>query len=151
MSLHSVDVASAGLTTATTAYIAGDQLGDILELASIVEASGGRGRITSIRLVDQAKITGSIELFVFRASVTLAADNAAFNVSDSDMVASFVGSIILPQGSDGADNRAATLSYVGLDFDCAATSLFVALKTLQGHTFFGAATDLNLRVSVERP
>lgn len=146
----SITANSAGLTTASTAYVANDQLGTIITLANAAASSGGFGVITSVRLLDKAKVLGAVELLFFRATVTLAADNAAFDVSDADMDVDFLGSLIVPQGSDGTSNRVATLPSTWLDYDCAATSLFMALKTLTGHTFFGAVGDIEIRVNVLR-
>jgi len=145
----SITQSSSGLTTATTAYIANDTLGTIITLADAASSSGGFGTITSVRILDKAKVTGAIELQFFRATVTLASDNAAWDVSDSDN-ANFLGSIFVPQGSDGTSSRVATAHGLWLDYDCAATSLFVGMKTLTGHTFFGAGSDLELRVNVTR-
>ena len=82
--------------------------------------------------------------------LTMASDNAAWDVSDADNIASYLGSIFMPQGSDGASSRVSTRHGLWLDYDCNATSLFVAMKTLVGHTFFGAAGDLDIRVNVTR-
>jgi hypothetical protein len=42
------------------------------------------------------------------------------------------------------------LNHVGLYYDCAATSLFVAMITRSGHTFFGAADDISLITALEQ-
>ena len=81
--------------------------------------------------------------------MTLAADNAAWDVSDSDMTSHCNGSVLMPQGNDGASTRMATLTNIGFDFDCAATTLYLGLKTvLATSTFFGAAGDISLVLNV---
>jgi hypothetical protein len=137
MAIARVTVSTSALTTATTAYTANDQLGTILTLAS----AGTAGEIWSLTLLDKAFIVGATELFFFTQSVTLAADNAAFAISDADM-AYCLGSVVMPIGSSAVNNYHATRHGVGLGFTTAAGDLFVAIKTLAAHTFFGANTDI---------
>lgn len=139
---------SAGLTIATTAYSVGDQLGTILTFASAVRDTAGLGVIRAATLLDKADIVIAVDLHLFRATVTLAADNAAFAVSDTDME-NWLGSIQFPAAEDLGANRAA-LATPGLAFDCADTSLFGALVTKSTHTFFGAVTDLRVALIVEQ-
>src|SRR5688572_8682452 len=80
-----IQATSAGLTTASTAYAAGDQLGTELSFANAVRVSGGYGSIVGATLLDKAKVNGGVDLYLFDRSVTPAADNAAFAFSDSDM------------------------------------------------------------------
>jgi hypothetical protein len=100
-------------------------------------------------LLDDAGITLGVEAFFFDRSVTVASDNAAFSISDADM-AFCQGSVILPAGSSAATSTISTLTGMNFDYECNATSLFVALKTLNGHTFFSAADDLHLKVTANR-
>lgn len=136
---------SAGLTTATTLYAAGDQLGTILELTSVAAASAGGGSIASLRLVcDVSGVIGPVRAWFFSGSVTLAADNAAFSISDTDM-AKFQGAVVIPAPASATNNAAATATNINLDYVCDATSLFVALETLSTHTVhFAAVDDLHL-------
>lgn len=142
LNLATFTVASAGLTTATTAYIDGDQLGTLLTLTSI-----GAGIISSAQLVDKAKIIGAVDLFLFNASVTLAADNAAFTVSDADML-NCIGVIEFPYPKNlpsAMVNAIAHIDSIGLPY--ASATIYGALVTRSGHTFFGAATDLQVRLN----
>jgi hypothetical protein len=143
-----VRVTSSGLTTATTAYSQGDQMGTIFTIPNASKITGGTGTILSARVLDKADVITNLRLHFFRASVTLAADNAAFAVSDADMDASFIDYVTLDAAVDLGGNRAASAKNIGLGYDCAATSLFCAIEntTTGGHTFFGAATDLQLLV-----
>lgn len=81
-----IQIASAGLTIATTAYSANDQMGTIMDFASAVRTAGGTGTVLTATLVDKAKIVGAIDLYLFDRSVTLAADNAVADISDADML-----------------------------------------------------------------
>ena len=141
-------VASAGLTIATTAYTAGDQLGTILEFTSMAP-SEGYGKILGLTHLDDAGLHLGIEAFFFDRSVTLAADNAAFTVSDAN-AAFCLGSLVIPGGSTMTDNRISTLSDINMLYKCNATSLFVAYKTLNAHTFYTAIDDLHLTLWYEQ-
>ena len=132
---------SAGLTTATTAYTAGDQLGTILSFTNAVRASGGAGSIVSATLLDKAKILGAVDLYLFDQSVTLAADNAAADFSDADNV-NCLGILQVPPPKTTASNGLAIVEFSGLGIECAATTLYGALVTRSGHTFFGAVGDI---------
>lgn len=144
-----ISVASSGLTTATTAYTAGDQVGTQFTLASAALESGGLGIITGVELISAADIIGAYDVFIFRSSVTLASDNAAFAISDSDAL-NLVGLVQLSGAYDIGNNRICQAYNLAVPYDCSGTSLFAALITRAGHTFFGAATDLQLVVHVER-
>lgn len=135
-----LQVSSAGLTTATTAYVANDQLGTILTFASAVRVSGGTGVLQSATLLDKASIVGAVDLYLFDRSVTLATDNAAAAFSDADMMFC-LGVLNFPAPQTGTGNGISK-TVVGLGVECNATSLFGALVTRAGHTFFGAVGDL---------
>lgn len=140
---------SAGLTTASTAYTAGDQLGTILTFSSAVGVSAGAGLLTAATLLDEVKITGEVWLYLFDRSVTLASDNAAATFSDSDM-ANCLGIVKFPQGDDVTDNRFAQVSNAGLQVRAnSGTSVYGALVTKSGHTFFGAVTNLKVALHVQ--
>lgn len=139
-------VTSSGLTTATTAYVAGDQLGARFDFAGQALATGGGGYIESIFLNDETAIIGTVTAWIFRDTVTAASDNAAFSISDAD-----AQKLVGPPVTLGPV-YSATLSfnagwYGSIPYDCAATSLYVLLQTNGGHTFFGAATSLKLTLT----
>jgi len=137
---------SSGLTTATTAYTSGDVLGGELSFASAARITGGRGVIEGAVLLDKADIVGAVDLFLFRAASTPAADNAANGWADADME-NLVGVVSFPYPYDSANNRAAT--WVGAQpYECAATTLFGVLITRSDHTFFTAVTDLRVTLQV---
>lgn len=144
-----VTATSAGLTTATTAYIAGDQLGTELTFASIVRA--GRGAvIQSATLVDKAKILGAVDLFLFSAATTPVADNAANSWSDADM-ANCLGVLHFTDAVTSALNIVVLATNAPIVLKPGAgTSIFGNLVTRTGHTFFGAATDLIVNLGVLR-
>lgn len=143
-----IQVASAGLTTATTAYTAGDQLGTEMTFASAARVSGGTSTVVSATLVDKAKVVGAVDLFLFDRSVTPAADNAANSWSDADMLFC-LGVISFYSMFQSANN------YIGvaggglpLIIQPNATSIFGHLITRSGHTFFGAVGDLVVSLGI---
>ena len=144
-----VTATAAGLTTAATAYTAGDQLGTELTFASIVRTGKGC-TIQSATLIDKAKVIGAVDLFLFNAATTPASDNAANAWSDADM-ANCIGVLHFTDILQSANN------YVVLGTNApivlkpgSGTSIFGDLVTKTGHTFFGAATDLIVNLGVLR-
>jgi hypothetical protein len=140
-------VTSGGLTTASTAYSANDQVGTIFTFTNFGTGSGLGGILMSVRLDDETDIIGQYSVVVYSASVTPAADNAAFAVSDADSQLQVgPGPIWLGPVSDNGANR--TAGWTGsIPYNCAATSLFALLRTDGSHTFFGATTSLKLTLS----
>lgn len=134
---------SSGLTTATTAYTDGDQLGAIISF-NLGTASA---IIMSATLIDKANIVGAVDLFLFDRSVTLAADNAAGPaVSDADALF-LLGIIEFPYPRLMGNNRALNIDSLAIEVTAnASNTIYGALVTRSGHTFFGAAGDLQVRL-----
>jgi hypothetical protein len=141
-----IQVQSAGLTTATTAYTSGDQLGTILTFANAVRQTGATGIIQSATLLDQAAVVGAVDLYLFDRSVTLAADNAAAAFSDADMLFC-LGVISFAAPIGGTGNSIAT-SVSGLGIMPSGTSLFGALVTRTANAIFAAATNLAVSLHI---
>jgi hypothetical protein len=144
-----IAVTSAGLTTATTSYTAGDQVGTQFTFANAARVTGGSGVITGVSLVSAQDAIGPMDLIVSRSSMTLAADNAAYAISDADAL-NVLWLIPLQGAWDIGNNRLCQAMNLALPYDCSGTSLFGGLITRAGHTFFGAVTDLQLTLWVER-
>lgn len=147
--LQRISVQSSGLTTSVTAYSIADQVGNIFEAANAARVSGGSGVITGIVLISAADIIGTYDIVLFDQSVTLAADNATFAISDADAL-NIVAVVPLTSVTDIGNNRVAQAFNLAVPYKCNATSLFAGLITRVGHTFFGATTDLQLVIYVER-
>lgn len=148
--LLAVRVLSGGLTIATTAYTAGDQVGTQFAVASAARASGGTGTIIGVTLTDVNDIIGAYDVVFSNASITLAADNAAYAISDADSL-KVIGIAQLAGAFDIGNNRIAQAFNLAIPYDCSgSTSLFAGLICRVGHTFFTAVTDLQLTVWVER-
>lgn len=143
-------VTSGGLTTSVTAYTAGDQVGSLFTITDAVRATGGTGTIVSAFLLDKADIIGAFDIVLFKQTVTLAADNAAFSVSDADME-QCIGVIPLSSAYDLGANRISQNVGCYHKIVCSANAnLFAALVTRFGHAFFGATTDLWLSLIIEQ-
>jgi hypothetical protein len=148
--LQRIAVGVTGVTTATTAYVAGDQVGTQITLANAARLSGGSGTIVGATLIDQSDIIGAYDLAIFDSSVTLAADNAAFAISDADSL-KIVALIQLAGAFDLTNNRVAQAYNLAIPYVCnGGTSLFAALITRAGHTFFTAGALPQVNVYVER-
>jgi hypothetical protein len=148
--LQRVAVGITGVTTATTAYTAGDQVGVVFTIANAARVSGGGGVITGVTLIDQSDIIGAYDLVLFDSSVTLAADNAAFAISDADAL-KIVAIVQLAGAFDITNNRIAQAYNLAVPYLCSGgTSLFGALITRGGHTFFTAGALPQVNVYVER-
>jgi hypothetical protein len=142
-----IQVTSAGLTNAT--YAAGDQLGNQYTFASAARVSGGTGRITSVVLMDEADTIGPVDVVFFDRSVTLAADNAAFSISDADLL--FVqGYVQLAGAYDFANNRLCVAHNLSIPYTCNATSLYAACITRSANAAIASATAHKLQITVER-
>jgi hypothetical protein len=144
-----IPVTSSGLTTSVTAYSAGDQVGTQFTFANAAETAGGYGVVLGIGMLDKADIIGAYMLWLFRDSVTPAADNAAFSVSDTDME-QLIGVIPLSGSWDAGASKWCQVLGAGVAYDCAGTSLYGLLQAASAHTFFGAATDIILTLRVAR-
>lgn len=148
--LKRISAEVADVTTATTAYTAGDQVGSLITLSDAARVSGGGGVIVGVTLIDQSDIIGAYDVVFFDASVTLASNNAAFSISDADSL-TVVGLVQLAGAFDIGNNRVAQAYNIAVPYICSGgTSLFAALICRVGHTFFTSGALLQLNVYVER-
>ena len=148
-SLKRIAVTSAGLTIATTAYSAADQVGTLFTIAGAANFTGGTGYITGLQLISAADTIGAYDVAIFDSSVTLASDNAAFAISDADAL-KLVGMVQLTGAFDIGNNRVCQAFNLAIPYACnGGTALYAGLITRSGHTFFAAVTDLQLNVYVE--
>lgn len=145
-----ISVQSGGLTTASTGYTAGDQVGTQFTIAGAARAAGGGGTIVGVMLISAADVIGAFDVVFTDSSVTLASDNAAYAISDADSL-NIVGLVQLAGAYDLGNNRIAQAFNLSVPYVCSGgTSLYAGLITRAGHTFFAATTDLQLIVYVER-
>ncbi|HYF47593.1 MAG TPA: hypothetical protein VD926_15365 [Acidimicrobiales bacterium] len=139
---------SAGLTTATTSYAAGDVLGTGWTFTSMARASGGMGRIIGAALLDDGDVTVAVDLYIASGSITFGTDNAAPSVSDAD--AAKILNVIGISMTDLGGCRFGSASGLSVPYFCDATSLYVYAVTRAAHSFFAAVDDLHLRLFFEQ-
>lgn len=143
-----ITATSAGLTTGATAYTIGDTLGTEMTWTSVVRTGKG-AVINSAVLTDKSVKVSTVDLFLFDASVTPAADNAANSWSDADIL-KLIGVIHFTDVISSALNTIIQ-----------ATNLPLVIKPTTGTTIygymvtrtanagsFGAATDIQVRLGV---
>lgn len=153
--IFGITVTSAGLTTATTAYTAGDQAGTEMTFANAAQLSGGGGIIVSATLFDLSnKINaGDFELWLFTSASTPAADNAAASWTDANMALKVAGGPIIFRQSDWkimTNNSTNTQDNLMIAYDLAATSLFGNFVTRQANAVYSAVGDLKIRIGCLR-
>jgi hypothetical protein len=142
-------VASAGLTTTSPTYTAGDQLGTELSFAGAVRPGRG-GVIQSAVLVDKAKVVGAVDLFLFSAATTPAADNAANAWSDADML-NLLGVIHFNDLLTSANNFAVLGSNLPVVIKPGSgTTIYGDLVTRTANGVFGAVGDLQVSLGILR-
>lgn len=137
--------------TSTTAYTSGDQVGTMCTIANAARVSGGTGMIVGVVLQGYNDAMGSWDVVFFdNSAVTLAADNAAFNLAtDADILES-VAVVPLAGAYDLGANRVAQAFNLAVPYFCSGgTSLHAALITRTGFTN-AAGETLQLVVYVER-
>lgn len=145
-----VQTTTGQITTATTAYTAGDQLGPLFTFANASRLTSGGGIITGVRLVDAGDVIGACDVVFFDSSVTLAADNAAFAISDADAL-KVVGIVQLAGAYDIGNNRVCQAFNLAIPYILSGgTSLYAAIITRTANAIFTAATDIQLVVTVDR-
>lgn len=149
--LQRISVASAGLTTATTTYTAGDQVGTLFTISNAARFTGGGGIITGITVIDASDVIGPLDLVIFDSSVTLAGDNAVFAISDADAL-DVVAVVQLIGGIDIGNNRIAQAVNLAVPYICnGGTSLYASIITRTANAVFAAgATSVQLTIYVER-
>lgn len=144
---YELSAASSGLTTASTAYTAGDQVGAQFSLSNASTVSGGIVWITGVRLFDKADIIGAYEVMFAGSSMTVASDNAVFSLDDTN--GELVKWVVpCAQAYDLGTCHMAQAANLALPVKLSATTLYATLRCSVGHTFFGATSDLVLYVNV---
>jgi hypothetical protein len=145
-------------TIDTSAYASGDQLGSLVELSNALDDSSGTGTIVSVAVLDKAAQSSALTLLLFKDKPTVASsDNAALNISDSEM-AKCLG-IIPIAGTDYvalSANSIASVRNVNLvisstksDLNLNGTSLWAILRS-GGSPTYGAASDLVLSIGIKQ-
>ena len=132
-------------TLDTAIYASGDSLHTtVMSFASAVRISGGSGRVRKLVVVDKAAQSAAGELWLFSATVTPAAANAAHSISDAD-AALCVG--VIPFGTYYASAlNSVSVASPDLPITCAATTLFGIAVTRGTPTYAADSLVLTLLI-----
>jgi hypothetical protein len=133
------------------AYAANDRIGGTAGgdlLAGIISTNAGQGVITAITCHDKDDVGGTLELWFFDASPTLAADNAAFSLAD-DQLAKAVAVVRLTEAYDAVNGQFLHSGPLAVPFKCAsgADDLYVAVKAVTGGTYSDNGLVFQIHVS----
>lgn len=128
--------------TVGASYATGDFVGTSatpISFANAVRTSAGSATLRSVTISDPAASTAAaLELWLFNATVTPPADSAAWDLSDANGL-KCVGVIAIPTTAQFLSSATGVLHVgaLGLQFHCAATTLFGALVTRGSPTYTG--------------
>jgi hypothetical protein len=146
-----VDVVSSGLTTATTAYTSGDQLGAEMTVTLASNSEPCSGYIVGALVTDDSDVMGAVDLVFFTAASSPAADNAAAAWADAN-AQTITAAMSLTTVIDTGANRVVTtgLADVKVPFVAPTGRLFLNAITRTGNAVFASgATALRYRIFVE--
>lgn len=131
------------------AYASGDQFGTLITITNAARVAGAGGFINSILYYDDDDVQGAVDLVFFHDTVTLAADNAAFAVSDTDARKMlFMGNMTFI--ADNGANRFGQIAGISVPYFCTGTSLYVAIIARTTPTMTGGATGQHVRFALTR-
>ena len=139
-------IVTATPTLDTSAYASGDSLHTaVISFANAV-GSSLTGYIEKMVVVDAAVQSQPLELWLFSATVTPAAANAAHSISDAD-AALCIG--VIPSGAYYASalNSVSVAKGVNLAIKCAATTLFGILVTRGTPTYAAGSLTVSLQIT----
>jgi hypothetical protein len=132
---------SVTLTVGAT-YATGDFVGTSttpISFANAVRTSGGSATLRAVTISDPAASTAAaLELWLFNATVAPPADSAAWALSDADGL-KCVGVVPIPTTAQFLSSATGVMhvSPLGVQYHCAATTLFGALVTRGSPTYTG--------------
>lgn len=134
-------------TLDTSAYAVGDVLFGQRSLANATLSAGRRAIIDRVTVLDADDTGPSFTLVFFRDTFTIAAANAAWNVSDADMIKA-VGqvSFVNADFKDYGNNRLAVRSTYIPVIPASGTTIYFAGFADSASTY--SASGLTIRISV---
>lgn len=139
-------VVSATPTLDTAIYASGDSLHTaVISFANAVRVAGGTGTIKKMVVIDKDVQSIALELWLFSATVTPAAANAAHSISDAD-AALCIGVIASGTYYASALNSISVAS-PSLPITCAATTLFGILVTRGTPTYTASGLTVALQIA----
>lgn len=132
-------------TLDTSAYASGDRLGSIMTLTGASRATGECTTLIDVAVIDQAKQSQAFDIEFFDESPTVAsADNAAIDISDSEMADKWQGrvSVATTDYAAFAGNSSASpaASVKGLKPIAGSKNLFALLVCRSGTPTYAAGS-----------
>lgn len=131
-------VPAAPTISAASIYASGDAVGGKLTFPNAARVSGGTITITMAIIVDKDQELAPLELVLFNDDFTAVGDNAAFDPTDADLAAKFIGVVKISDYASFFDNAVATRE-CRFTTTLVATSVYGQLVTRSTPTY--TATD----------
>ena len=133
------------------AYASLDAVGGKLEFENVRTAFSNHGHVVRAMLSDKGKQNALLYLILFSEDFTATADNAAFTVTDADLL-NVVGVIEFPVANytSFADNSVCTTGFAGVVMDLpfslaeGGTSLFGQLMVKTSTPTYTSTSDLQI-------
>lgn len=139
-------------TITAGAYDAADAVGGLLTFANAASIYRGAGRIIRVGITDKGNQKANLKLWLWKATFTAAADGAAFDPTDADLL-NCLGYIEIPAANymTATDNSAGSVKDCAFDFvlATAGTSLFGQLQCVATPTYT-STSDLQITLTIER-
>jgi len=136
-----------------TAYAAGDQIGlaGASTLTGVPQDSSGFATLWGVTVIDYKKQSAALDIWFFNAAPTVASsDNAAVDVSQSELSTKFIGAVKVPAANyttSGANASVASVANVGLPLKATSNSKLYALVVSQGTPTYGSgASSLEIKL-----
>jgi hypothetical protein len=127
--------------TTPVAYAAGDQVGGLISLSNAARVSGGGGRIVHVSMSDADDVVSGFDLVFFIASVTPAADNAAWALSDADNDLELWRARMNYFEDNGGARKCTQFSSISIPYFCqGGTTLYAAIRTTGAFTMVASAS-----------
>lgn len=147
--ITSTKVVESTPTIETSAYAAGDLVGEKITLSNVVRVVPESGVINQVVVTDLDSETVDLDIVFFDTdpSSTTFTDNSAFDIADTDLL-NVICVVSLTTHKDFADNGISQAQNVNCPFALAgATTIYAAIVTRSAVTYT-STSDLTLRVGI---
>lgn len=138
----------------TSAYASGDLISDVVEISGVFRSVDAPVELISVDLLDKADQKAVLWMVFQDIATSLGTINGAPNISDANLLTSFIGHvpIIAADYVDYGGASVASLRNVGLPLigGGVSTSLWAGIINSTGTPTYGAAGDLVARLTFRR-
>lgn len=139
-------------TLDTSIYASGDQMGSLMTISNFTDQSSGAVMLRSLVVVDKDKQKAAFDLLLFNALPTVASsDNAALDISDSEMASKFIGKISVAAAdyTDLANSSYACIKAVDTVIQLSGSTTLYAICRCGASTPTYAASSLQLKLGYQ--